>query len=60
MLKVYSDPALGYEKGDFPEPRKRLSVEIDCTKYSNPFVQESDSIDIDSLFMDEIKEDEIF
>ncbi len=60
MLRVYSDPALGYEKGDFPQPRRKLSVEIDCTKYSNPFVIESDSIDIDSLFMDEVKEDEIF
>jgi len=60
MLTVYDDPTLGYEKGPFKKPLKKLSVEIDCTKYSNPFITEGDSLDVDSLFLDEPEPGDIF
>jgi penicillin-binding protein 1A len=45
MLKVYADSSLGYEKGSFKRPERRLSVELDCAKYrsTTPVSLESDS-----------------
>ena len=57
MLKVYEDPELYYEKGPFPEPRNRLSVELDCDQFGDQFLNEGDSLLID---IDDIDEDDIF
>ncbi len=59
MTAVYADPTLGVTKGPFKPPVKKLSVELDCTKYSNPFIAEGDSVLTDSLYIDELKEEEI-
>ena len=55
MLKVYADPDLGIEKGDFPRPANGLSIELDCSKY-NPS-EESDTLNID---INKVSEDDIF
>jgi len=47
MQKIYADSTLGYEKGPFPTPIRKLSVEIDCAKYQNPELAEMDSVDLD-------------
>ena len=44
MTAVYADPTLGVTKGPFKPPVKKLSVELDCTKYSNPFITEEEEI----------------
>jgi penicillin-binding protein 1A len=55
MLKVYADPDLGIEKGEFPRPANGLSIELDCSKY-NP-TEESDTLNID---INKVSEDDIF
>jgi penicillin-binding protein 1A len=40
---IYADEELNYEKGPFKKPDRPLSVELDCEKYYNPFLQEGDS-----------------
>jgi len=45
MEKVYADESTGIEKGPFPRPLRRLSVETDCDQYQD--VNSSDSLDID-------------
>ena len=57
MLDVYNDPLLFYEKGPFPKPLKRLSVELDCDLYNNVHLIEGDSLLLD---IEEIDEDDIF
>jgi penicillin-binding protein 1A len=47
MQKVYADSTMGYEKGRFPTPIRKLSVEIDCDKYQNPELAEMDTVDLD-------------
>jgi penicillin-binding protein 1A len=61
MLKVYADPSLGYEKGPFRRPERRLSVELDCEKYKNitPVFMEMDSTFQKPAF-DGIKVEDIF
>jgi len=44
MLNVYRDPILYYEKGPFPKPLNRLSVEIDCDVFNNLQTNEPDSL----------------
>ncbi|MDA0194756.1 MAG: transglycosylase domain-containing protein [Bacteroidetes bacterium] len=44
MLNVYKDPILDYEKGPFPKPLNRLSVEIDCDVYNNLQTNGPDSL----------------
>lgn len=43
MTKVYADPTLGYEKGEFDRPVKPISVELDCEEYRE-VIQPKDSI----------------
>ncbi len=57
MLKVYDDPKLYYEKGPFPKPLNRLSVELDCELSGGQFYNEGDSLLID---IKDIDEDDIF
>lgn len=57
MLKVYEDPKLYYEKGPFPKPLSRLSVELDCELSGDQLFNESDSLSID---INDIDEDDIF
>ena len=59
MQKVYADSLLGIEKGPFPKPIRKLSVEIDCAKYQNPELAEMDSVDLD-LKIDKLDQDKIY
>lgn len=59
MQKVYADTLIGIEKGPFPKPIRKLSVEIDCAKYQNPELAEMDSVDLD-LKIDKLDQDEIY
>ena len=54
MMKVYSDPTLGYTKGPFDKPLKPLSIELDCDKYSSATQPK------DSVTYDVVEEDAIF
>lgn len=45
MQKVYADSSLTYSKGEFEEPQKPLSVEINCNKYDEAFAKEEDETD---------------
>ncbi|MEQ9423381.1 MAG: transglycosylase domain-containing protein [Cyclobacteriaceae bacterium] len=56
MIDVYKDPLLDYEKGPFPKPPNRLSIEIDCEIYGS-VLNEPDSL---MNTIDEINEDDIF
>ncbi|MGK7395665.1 MAG: penicillin-binding protein 1A [Candidatus Cyclobacteriaceae bacterium M3_2C_046] len=64
MLNVYEDPALGYEKGAFKRPNKKLSVELDCSKYNSGSVMaenQEDSIQVDqNRVIDDVNEEDIF
>lgn len=57
MRSVYEDETLGVEKGSFKQPKRQLSVEIDCDKYN------VDNNELDSLFIDvnpiDVNEDDI-
>ena len=63
MTKIYADTTLGYEKGPFPKPASRLSIELNCDEhkraYENVIIQNGDTIVIDEEDKS-IKEDEIF
>ncbi|MCH8515610.1 MAG: transglycosylase domain-containing protein [Cyclobacteriaceae bacterium] len=64
MLKVYKDEALGYEKGPFKKPNRRLSVEIDCDKVKGLdflYDQDDEMLNLDSLREErrDIRRDEI-
>jgi penicillin-binding protein 1A len=59
MTKVYGDSTLNYTKGPFPEPRRQLSIQLDCSQYG--LVNELDSLTmkkLDSLKL--IDESDIF
>ncbi len=45
MKDIYNDPTLGFEKGPFKQPKKKLSIEIDCNKYKNETPGTIDSLD---------------
>jgi len=47
MRSVYQDEELGIEKGPFKQPKRQLSIEIDCDKYSILTTDELDSLGID-------------
>lgn len=53
MTKVYADPTLGIEKGEFPRPVKPITVELDCSKYDN-LTQPSDSLKVNLIDEDDI------
>ncbi|HLF34642.1 MAG TPA: transglycosylase domain-containing protein [Cyclobacteriaceae bacterium] len=46
MRSVYNDPTLGIEKGSFKQPRRKLSIELDCNKYKNMIQDSPDSLDM--------------
>ncbi|WP_421873922.1 transglycosylase domain-containing protein [Marinoscillum sp.] len=54
MTKVYADPTLGIEKGEFPRPVKPITVELDCSKYDN-LTQPSDTLSADLPSMDDFQ-----
>lgn len=59
MTKVYADSTLEYTKGPFPEPRRPLTIQLDCSQYG--LVNELDSLTmkkLDSLTL--IDESDIF
>jgi penicillin-binding protein 1A len=37
MTKVYNDSTLSYEKGPFPKPASRISIELNCDAYSDAY-----------------------
>jgi penicillin-binding protein 1A len=60
MTKVYADEELGYEKGPFPRPIRKLNIEIDCDVYKSPALTAGDSLNIRETAVDEMKEEDIF
>ena len=57
MTKVYADKELGFEKGAFARPVRRLSVELDCGLYEDP------TAEVDSLsteFQERLDSEEIY
>jgi penicillin-binding protein 1A len=59
MRKVYEDEDLEIEKGYFKQPKRQLSIEIDCDKYSILNEDELDSLGVDYNEID-VNEDDIF
>lgn len=59
MLSVYDHPELGIKKGPFKQPKKRLSIEINCDKYKVQNQDELDSLGINPNPID-VKEEEIY
>jgi penicillin-binding protein 1A len=47
MDKVYADPELGFTKGDFEQPLKGLSVEVDCDEYG--LTEDEEVIEVDDF-----------
>lgn len=59
MTKVYADTTLNYTKGPFPEPRRPISIQLDCSKYG--LVGEIDSLTLKKLdSLKQIDESDIF
>ncbi len=52
MQYIFEDPELNFKKERFPQPRKKLSIEIDCKK----FVQKETNSQ-DSTFLHKVKQD---
>ena len=44
MEKLYADSTLNFTKGVFPKPTRPLSIELDCSKYENPLMNQTDSL----------------
>lgn len=59
MRTVYEDQELGIGKGPFKQPKRQLSIEIDCNKYNVLNPEELDSLGIDVNPID-VSEDDIF
>ncbi len=59
MRAVYEDEELGIEKGYFKQPKRKLSIEIDCDEYRTMSTEESDTLQIDNNTID-VSEDDIF
>jgi len=47
MTDVYGDSTLNYTKGPFPEPRRPLTIQLDCSQYG--LVNELDSLTLKKL-----------
>ncbi len=60
MTKVYADEELGYEKGPFKRPAKRLPVELDCNKYKGLTSNPADSLNILQDSLEVFEENDIF
>ena len=59
MTKVYTDTTLNYTRGKFPTPRRRLSIQLDCSQYG--LVDEIDSLTLKKLdSLQQIDESDIF
>ncbi len=59
MNKVYADTTLGYTKGPFPEPRRPISIQLDCSQYG--LVDKIDSLTLRKLdSLQQIDESDIF
>lgn len=59
MTKVYTDTTLNYTRGPFPTPRRRLSIQLDCSQYG--LVDEIDSLTLKKLdSLQQIDESDIF
>ncbi|MDN5204060.1 transglycosylase domain-containing protein [Fulvivirgaceae bacterium BMA10] len=58
LTKIYQNEELGYEKGPFKRPVKRLPMELDCDKYEGLIFNEVDSVMVDTT--DKIEEKDIF
>ncbi|MBR9999946.1 MAG: transglycosylase domain-containing protein [Cyclobacteriaceae bacterium] len=59
MRSVYNDEELGITKGTFKQPKRQLSIEIDCDRYKVYNQDELDSLGIDANPID-MDEDDIF
>jgi hypothetical protein len=59
MRAVYEDEEVGIEKSRFKQPKRKLSIEIDCNEYSTSNTNELDSLQIDVNPID-VNEDDIF
>lgn len=59
MREVYNDEELGIKKGPFKQPKRKLSIEIDCNKYKVLNQEELDSLGIDVNPID-VNEEDIF
>jgi penicillin-binding protein 1A len=59
MRAVYEDEDLGIEKGPFKQPKRKLSIEIDCNEYRTLNTDELDSLHNDVNPID-VSEDDIF
>jgi len=60
MRAVYEDKTLGYEKGPFIKPSKRLPVELDCYKYKGFQIDPSDSSNVDLDIQDTFEDTDIY
>jgi len=59
MRSVYEDEELGVEKGPFKQPKRKLSIEIDCDNYDILNTEQLDSLQMDVNPID-VDEDDIF
>jgi penicillin-binding protein 1A len=55
MRAVYEDEEVGIEKGPFKQPKRKLSIQIDCDEYDVINTDELDSLqnEIDPIDIDE-------
>jgi len=58
-FQLENSEELGIEKGYFKQPKRQLSIEIDCDKYNILSVDELDSLGVDVNEID-VNEDDIF
>jgi len=59
MRSIYNDEDLGIKKGPFKQPKRKISIEIDCNKYNVLNQEELDSLGIDVNPID-MNADDIF
>lgn len=59
MRDVYNDEELGIKKGPFKQPKRKLSIDIDCDKYKVLNQDQLDSLGIDVNPID-VNEDDFF
>lgn len=48
MKNVYADTTLNYDKGEF-EQKVKIDIELDCSKFNNPFATDSVDADVPNL-----------
>jgi len=52
MQKIYADTSLGIKKQRFDSPSKPLNVELNCSKYKEKSIQNSDSLQLNNFKQD--------